>query len=157
MKDHKNEKINNKKSENFEVLKQSKLSNGRQYLIGGLVVWEVDELKLSQVRDTPWNHAREGGQWKIKEAEADRKSPKISPERWFYARLGYKAWKMGWTYPRKIVFSAKMGLALTLISLLIFLKELVKELSRYSIWAILTVVVVFNFTYWMSCDRLRWS
>ena len=143
MKDHENGKINNKKSENFEVLKQLKLSKARQNLTGELVVREVDELKLSQVRDTPRNHAGEGVRWKMKEVEADRKSPKISSERWFCARLGYKAWKM--------------GLALTLISLLIFLKEPVKELSWYFVWAILTVVVVFNFTFWMSCDRLRWS
>lgn len=59
------------------------------------------------------------------------------------ARKGYQ---MGKKDPRKIVFSAKVGLALMLISLLIFMKEPIKELSQHYVWAILTVVVVFEFS-----------
>lgn len=69
-----------------------------------------------------------------------------------WKRVSVKAMEMGRTDPRKIIFSAKMGLALILISLLIFFKEpAVKELGKYSVWAILTVVVVFEFSIGKYC------
>lgn len=57
-----------------------------------------------------------------------------------------KAYQMGHSDPRKAVFAAKMGLALSLVSVLIFFKEPLSYIGQYSIWAILTVVVVFEFS-----------
>uniref|UniRef100_A0A0E0LA97 Aluminum-activated malate transporter n=1 Tax=Oryza punctata TaxID=4537 RepID=A0A0E0LA97_ORYPU len=47
--------------------------------------------------------------------------------------------------PRKAVFAAKVGLALALISLLVFVRE-PRDIVSHSVWAILTVVVVFEFS-----------
>ncbi|XP_022945719.1 aluminum-activated malate transporter 4-like [Cucurbita moschata] len=57
-----------------------------------------------------------------------------------------KLYEMGRTDPRKIFFAAKMGLSLAFVSLVIFFREALKEVGQYTIWAILTVVVVFEFS-----------
>ncbi|KAL3524512.1 hypothetical protein ACH5RR_017346 [Cinchona calisaya] len=64
----------------------------------------------------------------------------------YVQRVILKAYQMGRSDPRKIIFAAKMGLALSFVSLLIFFKEPLNYIGQYSIWAILTVVVVFEFS-----------
>ncbi|GAA0166501.1 transporter [Lithospermum erythrorhizon] len=56
-----------------------------------------------------------------------------------------KAYEMGKKDPRKFIFAIKMGLALAIVSILIFFKEPLSYIGQYSIWAILTVVLIFEF------------
>uniref|UniRef100_A0A803QQE5 Aluminum-activated malate transporter n=1 Tax=Cannabis sativa TaxID=3483 RepID=A0A803QQE5_CANSA len=66
---------------------------------------------------------------------------------WSYLHnMFVQLYEMGRSDPRKVVFATKMGLSLSIVSLLIFFREPLKSAGQYSIWAILTVVVVFEFS-----------
>ncbi|XP_057774111.1 LOW QUALITY PROTEIN: aluminum-activated malate transporter 4-like [Salvia miltiorrhiza] len=71
-----------------------------------------------------------------------------SLSRWWKSleEIAVSAYQMGRSDPRKAMFAAKMGCALSLVSLLIFFKEPSTYITKHSIWAILTVVVVFEFS-----------
>jgi hypothetical protein len=59
-------------------------------------------------------------------------------------------WAFARKDPRKPVFAAKVATALAFTTLLVFLRE-PRDIASHSIWAILTVVVVFEFSIGTFC------
>ncbi|KAK9927913.1 hypothetical protein M0R45_025075 [Rubus argutus] len=56
------------------------------------------------------------------------------------------AWKVGRDDPRRVIHAVKVGLSLTLVSLLYLLQPLFTGIGQNAIWAVMTVVVVLEFT-----------
>lgn len=54
--------------------------------------------------------------------------------------------KFGKDDPRRIIHSLKVGFALTLVSMLYYVRPLYDSFGVTGMWAILTVVVVFEFS-----------
>lgn len=61
-------------------------------------------------------------------------------------KFGLKLKKLGQDDPRRIVHSLKVALALTLVSMLFYFQPLYEGFGLEAMWAILTVVVVFEFS-----------
>ncbi|KAF7810004.1 aluminum-activated malate transporter 12-like [Senna tora] len=65
-------------------------------------------------------------------------------------RFASKGWvrtlKLGREDPRRVIHAFKVGLSLTLVSLLYLLEPLFKGIGQNAIWAVMTVVVVLEFT-----------
>ncbi|KAF5729688.1 Aluminum-activated malate transporter 12 [Tripterygium wilfordii] len=55
-------------------------------------------------------------------------------------------WNMGREDPRRVIHALKVGLSLTLVSLLYLLEPLFGGIGENAIWAVMTVVVVLEFT-----------
>ncbi|RZB43220.1 Aluminum-activated malate transporter 12 isoform B [Glycine soja] len=55
-------------------------------------------------------------------------------------------WKVGKEDPRRVVHSMKVGTALVLVSLLYLLEPLFNGIGKNAMWAVMTVVVVMEFT-----------
>ncbi|GKC58511.1 aluminum-activated malate transporter 4-like protein [Tanacetum coccineum] len=54
--------------------------------------------------------------------------------------------EMGRSDPKQVIFAAKSGLAIAIVSALLFVTEHLPYISNNIIWAILTVVLVFEFS-----------
>lgn len=54
--------------------------------------------------------------------------------------------KVGRDDPRRAIYALKVGTALTLVSLLYLLEPLFQGIGKDAMWAVMTVVVVFEFT-----------
>ncbi|KAI3908137.1 hypothetical protein MKW92_031061 [Papaver armeniacum] len=57
-----------------------------------------------------------------------------------------KIWKVGHDDPRRVIHALKVGFSLTLVSLLYLLEPLFDGIGDNAIWAVMTVVVVLEFT-----------
>lgn len=55
-------------------------------------------------------------------------------------------WKVGKEDKRKVIHSLKVGMALSLVSLLYLMEPLFVGIGENAIWVVMTVVVVFEFT-----------
>ena len=85
---------------------------------------------------------------------------------WFQCRLGAlpgvlvevakEAKKMGKDDPRKVTHSLKVGLALTLVSLYYYFQPFYDGFGVGAMWAVLTVVLVFEFSVGKSYIIFTW-
>ena len=57
-----------------------------------------------------------------------------------------KAWELGINDPKKFIHCLKVGIALTAVSLFYYVKPLYDEFGGNAMWAVMTVVVVFEYT-----------
>ncbi|GJN21825.1 hypothetical protein PR202_gb09341 [Eleusine coracana subsp. coracana] len=57
-----------------------------------------------------------------------------------------RVWKMGAEDPRKAMYGFKLGVALTLVSLLYYVRPMYDGVGGNAVWAIMTVVLAFEYT-----------
>lgn len=104
----------------------------------------------------------DGLEWRIRVGDEQPETlvPQESLVRrvWFclkdvFTRLGLKvgrflktAWELGADDPRKIIHCLKVGIALTFVSLFYYMRPLYDGVGGNAMWAVMTVVVVFENT-----------
>lgn len=69
--------------------------------------------------------------------------------------MARKIQKLGQDDPRRVIHSLKVGLALTLVSIFYYYQPLYSSFGVTAMWAIMTVVVVFEFSVGESLAFLK--
>ena len=71
----------------------------------------------------------------------------------FYGRTNFKSlrvleklWNLGVADPRKVIHCIKVGLALSIVSLFYYMRPLYHDFGGNAMWAVMTVVVDFEYT-----------
>lgn len=84
-------------------------------------------------------------EWKRKESNGSSTTlaHNVFFKAWSFLR---KAWELGVDDPRKVIHCLKVGVALTVVSLFYYVRPLYEGLGGTSMWAIITVVVIFEYT-----------
>lgn len=94
------------------------------------------EMAMARTGDT----AKTNGDW---EKRIQKFAQKVKR---YPGLLWQKIWKLGREDPRRVIHSLKVGISLTLVSLLYLLEPLFMGIGQNAIWAVMTVVLVLEFT-----------
>ncbi|CAN4127148.1 unnamed protein product [Withania somnifera] len=63
-----------------------------------------------------------------------------------FRRFFEKSWNIGKNDPRKVIHCVKVGIALSVVSLFYYMRPLYNGVGGTAMWAVMTVVVVFEYT-----------
>ncbi|XWS32017.1 hypothetical protein CRYUN_Cryun23aG0124800 [Craigia yunnanensis] len=86
-------------------------------------------------------------EWRIN--VPDGTSKKLEPESGLILKVLEfleKVWNLGVADPRKVIHCIKVGLALSVVSIFYYMRPLYDDLGGNAMWAVMTVVVVFEYT-----------
>jgi len=97
------------------------------------------------VREVEWSIKVEDGPWKRARISCSM-CAFISSLYSKLCKFMKKAWEIGVNDPRKFIHCLKVGIALTAVSLFYYLNPLYDGVGRNAMWAVMTVVVVFEYT-----------
>lgn len=107
--------------------------------------------------DTSAKEVQGGGvEWRVRVPQSSSVVVESQPWAWLAGIVlavvskavgfGGKAWSVAADDPRRVVHGVKVGTGLTLVSLFYYTRPLYDGVGGWAMWAVMTVVVVFEYT-----------